>query len=354
MSSELRLLVGTERGLERRDLMVLASPDGGESWSAPEIAVPDVEAHKIRRGPDGAVYVGTRGNGLLRSPDGLGDWTPVDTPPAAQMIRSLCSTDERLLVGTEAGEAPVGVYAYSEAAGWETLGDLTSCSGAGEWSYPAPFEDVHVRHISVDPYRAGRTYAAVQVGGIGISPDGGKTWYDRRNLDLDVHMVEPAPGRPGVLYAGCGRDGPGMWRSTDYGETWEGIAKECGTYVVEFAFAPNDPNVLYWGAARTHAPSWADPGGAQGEMFRSDDGGDTWRKLGGGLPELMESRINVVYVDPADPDGVYFGGGLPSGARKRGIAKDAGVYYSPDRGETWRQILSLDAGEPLALHCIHV
>ncbi len=354
MSGELRLLVGTERGRDKRDLMVLASEDGGAHWSAPEIAIPDVEAHKIRRGPDGGVYVGTRGNGLFRSPDGLGDWATIETPPAALLIRSLCSTDERLLVGTEAGEAPVGVYAYSEAKGWETLGDITSCSGASEWFYPAPFEDVHVRHLSVDPTQAGRTYAAVQVGGIGISPDAGQTWYDRRNLDLDVHMVEPVPGRPGVLYAGCGQSGAGMWRSTDYGETWEEIAEECGTYVVEFALAPDDPNVLYWGAARTHAPEWGKPGGAQGEMFRSDDGGDTWRKLGGGLPAFMESRINVVYVDPVDPDNVYFGGGLPSGARKPGIARDAGVYHSPDRGETWRQILALDAGEPLALHCIHV
>ena len=354
MSSELRLLVGTERGLERRDLMVLASSDGGESWSAPEIAVPDVEAHKIRRGPDGAVYVGTRGNGLLRSPDGLGDWTPIDTPPAAQMIRSLCSTDERLLVGTEAGEAPVGVYAYSEAAGWETLGDLTSCSGAGEWSYPAPFEDVHVRHISVDPYRAGRTYAAVQVGGIGISPDGGKTWYDRRNLDLDVHMVEPAPGRPGVLYAGCGRDGPGLWRSTDYGETWGGIAEECGNFVVEFAIDPSEPSRLYLGTARGRVTDWPNPGGARGEVFRSEDGGASWKKLGGGLPEFMESRIHVLTLDAQDPDNVYFGGGLPSGARNPGMAADAGVYHSPDRGETWKQIFALERGEPLALCAVRV
>ncbi len=84
MSGELRLLVGTERGLTKRDLMSLASKDGGKSWTGPEVAIPDVEPHKIRRGPDGGVYVGTRGDGLLRSPDGLGDWAPIETPPAAE------------------------------------------------------------------------------------------------------------------------------------------------------------------------------------------------------------------------------------------------------------------------------
>ena len=348
MSSELHLLIGTEDGL-----VVLTSPDEGGQWSEPEVAVPDVEAHAIVKGPDGHMYVGTRGHGLLRSAD-LRTWDRIETPAAAQRVRSLCVRGDGLLVGTEADAEPVAVFSWSADGAWEPVGDLTSCPGSGEWFYPAPREEVHVRHVSVDPHRAGRIYAAVQVGGVGITPDNGRTWYDRRNLDVDVHMVEPDPERPGVVYAGSGGSGSGLYRSTDYGETWEGIAEECGNFVVQFAIDPRETQRLYLGTARGRVPDWPNPGGAKGEMFRSEDGGASWKKLGGGLPEFMESRVHVVTLDADAPDNVYFGGGLPSGSRNPGIARDAGVYHSPDRGESWRQIFALEAGEPLALCCTRI
>ena len=348
MASELRLLIGTEHGL-----VVLPFDAARGGWGEPRTVMPNVEAHAIVTGPDGNVYVGTRGEGLFRSKD-LEEWESVETPEEAHRIRSLCAAGGRLLVGTEADSAPVGVYSWSEAAGWSPVGELTSCPGSGEWFYPAPHEEVHVRHLSTDPHQEGRIYAAVQVGGVGISPDSGGTWYDRRNLDIDVHMVEPDPARPGVVYAGAGGSGSGLYRSTDYGETWAEIAEECGNFVVQFAIDPRETSRLYLGTARGRVTDWPNAGGAKGEMFRSADGGASWKKLGGGLPEFMESRIHVLTLDADDPDNVYFGGGLPSGARNPGIARDAGVYHSPDRGESWQQIFSLDAGEPLALCCARV
>jgi len=347
MAERLSLLIGTEHGL-----VLLPSTDGGKTWGPPDVVVPDVEIHALRRGSDGAIYAGTRGRGLLRGADGIQRWEPIETPRAVQKVRSLCVRDDRLLVGNEADPDPVGVYQWDRRSGWEPLGELTSCPGAGEWFYPAPFEDVHVRHLSVDPHQVGRIYAAVQVGGVGISPDGGDTWYDKRNLDVDVHMVEPHPTEAGVVYAGAGGSGPGLYRSRDYGETWEGLAEECGHFVVQFAIDPGAPNRIYLGTARGRVPDWAKPPGASGEMFRSENGGDTWIKLAGGLPELMEGRVNVVHVDAENPEHVYFGAGLPSGSNNPGIARDAGVYFSPDRGESWRQIFALEGGEPLALWAV--
>jgi photosystem II stability/assembly factor-like uncharacterized protein len=202
----------------------------------------------------------------------------------------------------------------------------------------------------VDPRHQERIYAAIQVGGVGISPDYGQTWVDRRNLDLDVHAVKPHPTQAGVVYAGSG--GGGLYRSADDGETWDCVSEGCGQFVLDFAIDPRNPDRLYLGTGRGSVRSWAEAPGARGEVFRSDDGGSTWRKLCGGLPDQMQSRITAIALDPADAGHVYFAGGLPSRANVPMRAADAGVYHSRDGGESWRQIYSVANGEPPAIWCV--
>jgi photosystem II stability/assembly factor-like uncharacterized protein len=345
MGQEVRLLVGSIEGL-----LAVPSGDGGRTWRTPETLIPNVEVLAIRAGADGAVYVGTRSQGLFRSHNGMSRWEQVDTPPEAQKITSLCASDDRLLVGTEAGSGPAGVYEWSGAGGWKRCGDLMDCPGASQWFYPVPTVGVHVRSVSVDPVKPGRLYAAIQVGGVGIHPEHGDPWYDKRNLDLDVHIVEPHPTEPGLIYAGSG--GGGMYRSRDFGETWEHISEECGEFVIEFALDPSKPSRIYLGTARGRVMTWGGPDGARGEMFRSDDGGASWQKLVTGLPDQMESRINAVLVDREDPKLVYVAAGLPTEANLGKLAQDAGVYQSLDAGESWRRLLALP--DPVAVWAARV
>lgn len=329
MSDELRLLAGNLEGLYS-----IRSPDGGETWDRPEPVIGSVEVAAIRQAPDGTVYVGTRGNGLFHGRDGLRRWEQIEAAPGLERARSFCINDDRFLVGNEAAAEPVGVFEWEEGKHWRRLGDMATCSGSKEWHYPVAGEGVHIRHLARDSHRPERIYAAIQVGGIGISPDGGESWYDRLNLDCDVHMVEPHPTRAGVVYAGTG--GGGLYRSDDYGDAWECISEGCGRFVVQFALDPESPDRIYLGTARGGVRQWReDPAGARGEMFRSDDGGASWQKLGGGLPEFMRSRVNTVVVDPQEPRNVFFSGGHTKGG------PDSGVHHSPDGGETWRQIAPL-------------
>ena len=337
MSDEMSLLIGEEHGVLR-----LSSRDGGRTWSGPEPVLPNVEAHTVRGAPDGTVYAGTRGDGLFRSNDGGRDWEQVETPPELRNVRSLFISGDRFLVGTE----PAGVYEWADGKRWLPVGDVQSCAGASEWWYPVQGMDHHIRHLSIDPRHPERIFAAVQVGGVAITPDNGDSWIDRRNLDLDVHMVEPHPTRAGTVYAGTG--GKGLFRSVDDGETWEIISHGCGNFVVEFALDPRDPARIYLGTGRGGVREWREnPAvGARGEVFRSDDGGQSWRKLRGGLPEQMQSRIDTLIVDAAEPSNVFIGAG---GGRRNG-AQDGGIFHSSDRGESWNKIASVD--DPLALCCV--
>ncbi|MEA2638833.1 MAG: hypothetical protein QOF51_227 [Chloroflexota bacterium] len=326
---EIAVLAGSELAL-----YVLRSRDDGRSWLEPEVAIPDLDVADVHCGADGAAYAGTRGHGILSSGDGLRSWVPIDTPPAMQKVRSLCLAGDQILAGTEARPAPAGVFAWEDGEEWRPLGDLATCSGSAEWRYPVAEVGVHVRHLARDPHRPERIYGAMQVGGIAISPDSGQSWYDRRNLDLDVHMVEADPRRPGVVYAGTG--GGGMYRSRDWGESWEPISESCGQFVVQFALDPQDPDRMYLGTAAANYRSWySDPHGARGEMWRSDDAGTSWRKLGGGLPEYLGGRVGALVVDPAQPQHVFFSCDVPR------ETADRGVYHSPDGGETWRRIAAI-------------
>jgi Sortilin, neurotensin receptor 3, len=351
MASDVTLLIGRDDGL-----FSLISENGGRDWSPNAVQLPGIEVHVVKAALDGTVYLGTRGHGLFRRRPGSSEWEAIETPLAARKIRSIAPVGDQVIIGTEAGlgesASPVGVFRWSHMSGWEPLGDVRECSGSPDWSYPVPTEGVHARWVAVDPHHTDCVYAAIQVGGIAITDDGGETWTDRRDLDsLDVHMVEPHPSRPGVVYAGAGGRASGFYRSKDSGDTWEVLAPECGTFVVQFALHPTDANRIYLGAARGHARDWirADTGRGRGEIFRSDDAGDTWRKLGVGLPEFMESRIHALHIDPENPDTLYFGGGLPAAQQNAGTARDAGVYQSLDGGESWRQIMPMEKGEPLAL-----
>ena len=245
MGEKIRVLVGDERG----GLIQLSSDDNGRTWGTPEVAMSGIEACTFATDSNGTTYMGTRGDGLFRSHDGLRTWEQLDVPPGMKMIRSFWVDGDRLLLGTE----PAGVYEYSGHGVARALGDIWSSPGSAEWFYPVKIEAVHIRGLSVDPTNPDRIYAAVQVGGVGISPDNGATWSDRRNLDLDVHQVRPHATRPGVVYAGSG--GGGLYRSADYGETWACISEGCGQFVLDFAIDPRDPERMYLGTARGGVPS---------------------------------------------------------------------------------------------------
>jgi len=173
--------------------------------------------------------------------------------------------------------------------------------------------------------------------GMWKSTDAGKTW-ESLGLDDTRHIgrIRIHPRDPDVVYVSAMGHlyGPneerGLFRSTDGGATWEKILyvdDEVGC--VDLAMDPTNPRILYasfWRILRT--PYSLESGGEGSSMWKSTDGGDTWTEItrNEGLPSGTVG-INAMTVSPIDPDRVW----------AIVEADDGGVFRSEDGGETWRR-----------------
>ncbi len=173
--------------------------------------------------------------------------------------------------------------------------------------------------------------------GVYKSTDGGRTWAhlgleDTRHIGrIVIHPVDHD-----IVYVAATGSlwGPheqrGVFRTTDGGRTWEKLL-----YVDEFTGAtelvmdPSNPLVLYAGTYQRQRAPWGFNGGGPGSgIHKTTDGGRTWRRLAGGLPQGDIGRIGMD-VYRADPRVLY--------ARVE-HASAGGVYRTDDGGETWQHM----------------
>ncbi len=174
--------------------------------------------------------------------------------------------------------------------------------------------------------------------GVYKSLDGGKNW---KNVGLHdsraIGKVIVNPQNPDIAFvAALGHPyGPnserGIFRTTDGGKTWEKVLyKDENTGGIDVAFDPHNPNILFgalWQARRT---SWSmDDGGPGSGLYRSSDGGTTWKKIEEhGLPKGPYGKIGVAVG--ANSDRVY--------ALIEAHNPDGGLYRSDDGGDSWQLV----------------
>ncbi|MGH9749987.1 MAG: VPS10 domain-containing protein, partial [Candidatus Polarisedimenticolia bacterium] len=170
--------------------------------------------------------------------------------------------------------------------------------------------------------------------GVYKSTDAGKTWTNVGLRDTrHIGRVVIHPRDPDVVFvAALGHAyGPnaerGVFRTKDGGRTWEKVLyRDTKTGAIDLAIDPHSPDILYaalWEAGRT---PWSMTSGGPGSgLYRSSDGGTTWKPITKGLPALM-GRIGVS-VPAARPERVY--------AMIEALEEQGGLYRSDDGGETW-------------------
>ena len=189
--------------------------------------------------------------------------------------------------------------------------------------------------------------------GVYKTTDGGKTWTNLGLKDSQhIGAVIVHPRNPDIVFvAALGHAyGPsaerGLYRTTDGGKTWQTVlSKDDHTGAIDVVFDPTNPNVLFaslWEAQRT--PWSLSSGGPGSGLYKSVDGGSTWKKVEGkGWPAGILGRIGVS-VSAANPDRVY---ALVE-------AMEGGLYRSEDGGESWARVNDDERYRQRAWYFTHV
>jgi len=180
--------------------------------------------------------------------------------------------------------------------------------------------------------------------GVYKSLNGGKTWT-AMGLAKSEHIgrILVDPRNSGVAYVAA--EGPlwspggerGLYKTTDGGKTWTlslEISKDTGVTSAEFD--PVNPDILYAAAyQRRRSVAAFMGGGPESGIYKSEDAGKTWRKLGVGLPSGDIGKIGLA-VSPIDPRVVY--------ATVEAGPEEKGFYRSSNKGESWEKRNSYISG----------
>lgn len=181
--------------------------------------------------------------------------------------------------------------------------------------------------------------------GVYLSRDGGTTW---RNVGLTgsahVGRIVLHPEDTQVAYVAAmgqlwaANEERGLYRTRDGGATWQRVLHvDANTGVVDVAMDPTDPRIMYAASyQRRRTPFGFNGGGPGSALWKSTDGGDTWRKLTRGLPSGDHGRIGIG-IHRADPRIVYVSveQGLRYTASTAYEEPQAGLYRSDARGESF-------------------
>src|SRR5215471_3373402 len=282
-------------------------------------------------------YFGSTGGGVWKSADGGLSWRPMtdkvkDMSPSIGAIAVAPSDPNVIYAGT--GEACIrgNIIAGN--------GVYKSIDGGKTWSAVGLQDTVAIGRLIVHPKNAdiafvaalGHPFGPNAERGIFRTTDGGKTWNKVLYKDENTGGIDLAfdPANPNTIFAALwqarrspwgmasGGPGSGVYRSTDGGSTWKQLS---GHGLPDGTICRIGIAVAYGNSNRIWALIEADKGG----LFRTDDGGETWTLVNAERQYRQRAFYYThIFADPRTQDGVY--------------VLNTGMYRSSDAGRTFRQI----------------
>lgn len=298
------------------------------------------------------IWAGAAGGGVWRSTDGGQHWEPLWHGQPTLNVGSLAmdpQNPEILYCGT--GEANLSADSYAG------IGVFRSTNGGDTWLLLAPAETAglptRIGALAIDPEDSmhlrlgGLGFSSTVPSGMFVSRDGGVTWA-REGFVADgrywCHDIAFDPRDSRVLYTSVTAQGAGsgLWKSENGGRTWrqltEGLPFGASIGRASLAIAPANSKVIY-----TLLAAAADPMGAALGIYKSKDAGESWEEVGGGAldEERQISYNNTIAVHPRRYNHVICGG--------------VDLHLTTDGGRTWRQVTrwNQERGEPDYAHADH-
>src|SRR6516162_2737162 len=219
----------------------------------------------------------------------------------------------------------------------------TNKLGEMHWRSIGPFRGGRTRAAAGFPSQHAVFYIGAVNGGVWKTNDFGRTWHpifdDQPTGSIGYIVV--APSDPNIVYVGSGEGlhrpdlsvGDGIYKSTDAGKTWTHLGLRDGQQISQMAVDPRDPNKLFVAVAgHPYGPN------TERGVYLTMDGGQTFKAV---LQKNENIGAAGVEIDPSDPNVVYATlweareGPWENGAWN---GADGGIYKSIDGGQTWQQL----------------
>jgi photosystem II stability/assembly factor-like uncharacterized protein len=295
----LAILAATAGGLVH-----IARESVGAAWQVAARSLNDTHPSSLVVDPaTGTIFCGQHYNGgIKRSSDGGATWVSCSSGLESDHVYMLATQqiDGKTVLFT--GTEPPMLYRSDDLGqSWQALRAMWDVPDTDQWRFPPPPHIAHVKNIAFHPAHPETLYVCIEQGDLLKSTDGGQSWRSITSYESaqdrfrrDMHRVIIKPSDPDSIYLASG---VGLYFSENAGDTWEHISRGDARvgYPDCLFFDPRDENVLFMaGASGAPNPSWKELSSARPGILRSDDGGRTWHELSSGLPDLIGGNIEAM------------------------------------------------------------